>query len=115
MLVALPSAVAFGLIIYSVLGPEYGAQGALAGIIGTIVIGIIAPLFGGTSRLISAPCAPAAAVLAALVADLLARGVAPDKAVVLLTLVALLSASLQFIFGVIRGGRLIKYIPYPAP
>lgn len=113
MLVALPSAVAFGLIIYSVLGPEYGAQGALAGIIGTIVIGIIASLFGGTSRLISAPCAPAAAVLAALVADLLARGVAPDKAVVLLTLVALLSASLQFIFGVIRGGRLIKYIPYP--
>ncbi len=113
MLVALPSAVAFGLIIYSVLGPEYVAQGAIAGIIGTIVIGIIAPLFGGTPRLISAPCAPAAAVLAALVAELLSRGIASDKAVVLLILVALLSASLQFVFGIIRGGRLIKYIPYP--
>lgn len=113
MLVALPSAVAFGLIIYSVLGPEYVAQGALAGIIGTIVIGVIAPLFGGAPRLISAPCAPAAAVLAALVADLLSHGVASDKAMVLLILVALLSGSLQFVFGIIRGGRLIKYIPYP--
>jgi SulP family sulfate permease len=120
MLVALPSAIAFGLVIYSTLGPGYAAQGAIAGILGTIAVGIVAPMFGGTPRLISAPCAPAAAVLAALAADLLTHGspeasgaLQPDKIILLLTLVALLSGGLQFFFGAIGGGRLIKYIPYP--
>ena len=120
MLVALPSAIAFGLLIYSPLGPAYAAQGAMAGILGTIAIGFVAPLFGGTPRLISAPCAPAAAVMAALVLELLAHtsvksggGLHPDHILLLLMLVAVLSGSLQFFFGVIGGGRLIKYIPYP--
>ena len=34
MLVALPSAIAFGVTIFSPLGASYAAQGALAGIIG---------------------------------------------------------------------------------
>ena len=91
------------------------AQGAVAGIVGAIAIGLIAPLVGGTPRLISAPCAPAAAVLAALAADLLAGdpGAGPAKVLLLLTLVGLISGVLQLAFGVAGGGRLIKYIPYP--
>ena len=65
MLVALPSAIAFGVAIYSPLGPGHVADGALAGMLGAIVLGLVAPALGGTQRLISAPCAPAAAVLAA--------------------------------------------------
>jgi SulP family sulfate permease len=65
MLVALPSAIAFGVTIYSVLGGAYVAVGALAGILGATAIGIVASTFGGTNRLISAPCAPAAAVVSA--------------------------------------------------
>nr|MBI3611614.1 SLC26A/SulP transporter family protein [Nitrospirota bacterium] len=120
MLVALPSSIAFGLIIYGALGPAYAAQGAVAGILGTIAIGIIAPLFGGTPRLISAPCAPAAAILAAFVVDWLQPSQAgalppiqPEQILMLLTLVALLAGAMQFLFGVIGGGTLIKYIPYP--
>jgi len=120
MLVALPSAIAFGLLIYSPLGPDYAAQGAMAGILGTIAIGLVAPIFGGTPRLISAPCAPAAAVMSALVLELLNHtspkadgGLQPDHILLLLTLVAVLSGGLQFLFGTIGGGRLIKYIPYP--
>jgi SulP family sulfate permease len=120
MLVALPSAIAFGLLIYSPLGPDYAAQGAMAGILGTIAIGLVAPIFGGTPRLISAPCAPAAAVMAALVLELLNHtspkagdSLQPDHILLLLTLVAVLSGGLQFLFGTIGGGRLIKYIPYP--
>src|SRR5712692_2174531 len=120
MLVAFPSAIAFGLLIYSPLGPAYAAQGAMAGILGTIAIGIVAPAFGGTPRLISAPCAPAAAVMSALVLELLNHtspkaggGLQPDHMLLLLTLVAVMSGGLQFLFGTIGGGRLIKYIPYP--
>ena len=39
MLVALPSAIAFGVTIFAPLGPGYAAQGALAGILGTAAIG----------------------------------------------------------------------------
>ena len=120
MLVALPSAIAFGLLIYSPLGPAYAATGAMAGILGTIAIGIVASTFGGTPRLISAPCAPAAAVMSALVLQLLAHttpntggGLQPEHILLLLTLVAILAGGLQFLFGAIGGGRLIKYIPYP--
>jgi SulP family sulfate permease len=116
MLVALPSAIAFGLVIYSGLGPGYAAHGAMAGILGTIAIGIVAPMLGGTPRLISAPCAPAAAVMAAIATDLrkeAAGALQPDQLLLLLTLVAVLAGGLQFFFGLIGGGRLIKYIPYP--
>ena len=66
MLVALPSAIAFGVTVFAPLGGALAAQGALAGILGASVLGLIAPLLGGSQRLISAPCAPAAAVLSAL-------------------------------------------------
>ena len=47
MLVALPAAIAFGVTIYSAIGPSHAALGALAGIIGATVIGLIASVLGG--------------------------------------------------------------------
>lgn len=62
MLVALPSAVAFGLLVYSSVGFEYTGLAALSGIVGTMSLALVAPLLGGSQRLVTAPCAPAAAV-----------------------------------------------------
>ncbi len=114
MLVALPSSIAFGIAIYAVLGPEYMAHGAIAGILGAIAIGILAPLLGGAPGLISAPCAPAAAVMGALAAEMIkSANVSPPQVLVFLTLAALLSGALQLVYGAMGGGRFIKYIPYP--
>ncbi|MDB9822306.1 SulP family inorganic anion transporter [Deltaproteobacteria bacterium] len=116
MLVALPSSIAFGVLVYSALGNEYVGQGALAGILGAAALGLVAPLFGRTGGLISAPCAPAAAVLSALVASLLAgnvNGLDPTSIPMLIALTALFSAGLQVFYGAIGGGRLIKFVPYP--
>ncbi|MCL4524861.1 MAG: SulP family inorganic anion transporter [Acidobacteria bacterium] len=113
MLVALPSAIAFGVTIFSPLGGRWAAEGAIAGILGTIALGIVAATFGGTNRLITAPCAPAAAVLAALAIQLTQKNMPPESVLLLMTLVALLCGALQILFGVIRLGRLIKYMPYP--
>lgn len=113
MLVALPSAIAFGVTIFAALGPGYAAQGALAGILGATALGLIAPLFGGTNRLITAPCAPAAAVLAAFVIELVADGVAPATVLALMGIVTLACGALQLLFGALGLGRLIKYMPYP--
>ena len=113
MLVALPSAIAFGVAMYAPLGPGFAGAGALAGVLGTVAIGLIAPALGGAPRLISAPCAPAAAVMAALCVRLLGGGAAPESVIVSLALVGLFSGVLQAVYGALGGGRLIKYIPYP--
>ncbi|MFZ2266750.1 MAG: SulP family inorganic anion transporter [Azonexus sp.] len=113
MLVALPASIAFGVTIYSAIAPSYAALGALAGIIGATVIGLVASTLGGTDRLISAPCAPAAAVLSAFAIELTHQGVTPSTIVLLLILLGILAGIVQLLLGFIGVGRLIKYIPYP--
>ena len=112
MLVALPSAIAFGVTIFSPLGAEYGAKGALAGMLGVMALGLIAALIGGTERLISAPCAPAAAVLSALTIQLVQQGQALNTVLLTLFLVAIVSSLIQVLFGVMQVGRLIRYMPF---
>ncbi|MBU0663663.1 MAG: cyclic nucleotide-binding domain-containing protein [Proteobacteria bacterium] len=112
MLVALPAAVAFGVTVYAAIGPHYVALGAVAGMLGAAALGLIAPVFGGSDRLISAPCAPAAAVLSAFAIELVKQGVAPESIVLLLTVLAGLTGLVQILFGFLGIGRIIKYIPY---
>lgn len=114
MLVALPSAIAFGLIIFAPLGGDAASKGALAGIIGAVVLGLLAPIFGGTSRLISAPCAPAAALLSIFALDAVSRGTIPiDMAPLYIAIVAFGAGFIQLLAGIAGGGTFIKYIPYP--
>jgi SulP family sulfate permease len=113
MLVALPSAIAFGVAIVLPLGGTLGAQGAVAGIVGAIVLGLVAPVLGGSTRLITAPCAPAAAVLSALAAGFASEGMPTEHALALLGLIGLLSGLIQVGLGLAGIGQLIKYIPFP--
>jgi len=112
MLVALPSAVAFGVTIYSAISPQYAVFGALAGILGATALGLIAPTFGGTDRLISAPCAPAAAVLSAFAIELVKQGTSPSSIVLMLSVLGILTGMIQMLLGFLGVGRMIKYIPY---
>lgn len=115
-LVAFPSSIAFGLLIFAPLGTSYLAAGAFAGIFGGVIIGLIAPILGGAPRLVSAPCAPAAAVLAALAVDLFHSSPlqhSPELILLALGLVGLSAGLLQSLFGVLGGGTVIKFIPYP--
>ncbi len=113
MLVALPSSIAFGVLVYSAISPAMVGEGALVGMIGAAALGITAPLIGRTPALISAPCAPAAAILSGLAITLMNSGVDSARIPGLLALTALMSSLLQVAYGLLKGGRLIKYIPYP--
>lgn len=113
MLVALPAAIAFGVSIYAFIGGHYAAYGAIAGILGVAIIGITASLLGGTNRLISAPSAPAAAVLSAFALEYLSLDYGPDLVFVMVMVVALIAGALQILFGAVGLGRLIKYMPFP--
>jgi len=112
MLVALPSAIAFGVTIFSPLGSTFGAQGALAGMLGVTVLGFVAAVFGGTQRLISAPCAPAAAVLTAVTIELSRQAIGPSTIVISLFLISLTCGLFQIAFGLLQFGKLIRFIPY---
>lgn len=113
MLVALPSAMAFGVTIFAPLGGSLAAQGAMAGILGAVALGLVAGAMGGCQRLISAPCAPAAAVLSALAVTFTQQGIAAPTVVLMLGLIGLLAGVFQVGLGRLHVGRLIKFIPYP--
>ena len=113
MLVALPSAIAFGVAIYAPLGGALGPQGAVAGMLGAIALGLAAPWLGGSTRLITAPCAPAAAVLSALAAGFASNGLAADQVLSLIGLIGLMAGLIQIGLGLAGIGKLIKFIPFP--
>ena len=112
MLVALPSAIAFGVAVFTAASPQLAGAGALAGIIGAAALGVVTPLVGRNGGFISGPCAPAAAVLSALALQLADHRLAAGKIVELLALTALVSSLLQIAYGIARAGQIIKYIPY---
>ena len=113
MLVALPAAIAFGVTIFAALGGTYAAYGALAGILGATALGLVASMLGGTNRLITAPCAPAAAVLSAFAIGQIQSGTSAEAVLLLVTVLSIAAGLLQLIFGLAGLGRLIKYMPYP--
>lgn len=113
MLVALPSAIAFGVAIYAPLGGSLGPQGAVAGILGAIALGLVASWLGGSTRLITAPCAPAAAVLSALAAGFATSGMDAAQVLALIGLIGLLAGLIQIGLGLAGIGKLIKFIPFP--
>ena len=113
MLVALPSSIAFGVLVFTAIGPEHAGAGAMAGAVGAATLGLIAPLIGRNGGFITAPCAPAAAVMSGLAGALAVEANLPfERVVALMVLAALLSAGMQIVYGLLRLGRLIKYIPY---
>ena len=118
--IALPLAIAFGIVALAPLGPEYAAEGALAGLYGVIVGGVLASLFGGTTGQISVPTAPMSVMVTSIITGLLAdprlREVAPDPATLVLALVALtiiVAGLIQWLLAAVGGGRLVKFIPTP--
>lgn len=113
MLVVLPSSIAFGVTIYAAIGSSYASLGAMAGIIGATVLGLVAPTLGGTDRLITTPCAPAAAVLSAFAITMNQQGVPADTIILLLILLGVITGLGQMLLGFVGIGRLIKFIPYP--
>lgn len=96
-IIALPAALAFG--VSSGLGAE-------AGIIGAIVLGFLAAVFGGTPSQISGPTAPMTIIVAAIVVQY------TNQPMLIFGTIAL-AGIFQIILGITKVGRYIQYMPYP--
>ena len=102
--VALPLALAFGV---------QSGLGAISGLYGAIVVGILAALFGGTLTQASGPTGPMTVVSAALVASAIEIAGSLESAMSIIVLAFLLGGVLQIVFGLINIAGYIKYFPYP--
>lgn len=95
--VALPLALAFGVA---------SGAGAAAGLYGAIVVGFVAAVLGGTRVQISGPTGPMTVVFAS---ALTALGGSLEMAMA----VVLVGGVIQVLFGLVKLGILVRYIPYP--
>lgn len=103
-IVALPLALAFGV---------QSGLGAVAGLYGAIILGILAALFGGTKTQVSGPTGPMTVVSAALVADAIALNGSLSEGMGFIIGAFLLAGLFQISLGLLRIGSYVKYIPYP--
>ena len=101
-IVALPLCLAFGAA--SGLGPEAGLYGAIAA-------GVLAAIFGGAPVLVTGPTNPMTLVAATVVAANMLPSGKVNLAVVVTAF--LLAGAFQVLFGALRLGGFIRYVPYP--
>ncbi len=113
-IVALPLALAFGIQAFGGIdNPGAASLGALAGLVGAAMLGFFAALFGGTHSQISGPTGPMTVITATLVSG--AWAASHDISVVLITMsmAGIFCGLFQVLFGIIKIGKYVRYIPYP--
>lgn len=114
-IVALPLALAFGIQAFGGVGdPAAASMGALAGLVGATMLGFFAALFGGTHSQISGPTGPMTVVTATLISGAWAStGGNFSSVLISMALAGLFCGLFQILFGIIKLGKYIRYIPYP--
>ncbi len=121
-IVALPLALAFGIQAFGgVDAPGASAMGALAGLVGATMLGFFAALFGGTHSQISGPTGPMTVVTASLITGMWTtfqtQGLPIEEALpqilISLSLAGIFCGLFQILFGILKIGKYIRYIPYP--
>ena len=114
-IVALPLALAFGIQAFGgVQDPSAASMGALAGLVGATMLGFFAALFGGTHSQISGPTCPMTVVAATLISGVWASSNGSISSVLIsMALAGLFCGLFQILFGIIKLGKYVRYIPYP--
>jgi len=116
--VTISESVPLGLLAFAAFGASFVGMGVIAGLYGAVAAGLVAALFGGAPRMISGPRASVVVIMATMVsmaaaAPGLDEHGGPMTAVAIAFLGVFLAGFLEMLFGVVRLGRVIKFIPYP--
>ena len=114
-IVALPLALAFGIQAFGGIDdPAASSMGALAGLVGATLLGFFASLFGGTHSQISGPTGPMTVITASLISGAWVSSQGNFSAVLIaMSMAGLFCGLFQVLFGIIRIGKYVRYIPYP--
>lgn len=114
-IVALPLALAFGIQAFGGIDhPNASAIGALAGLVGATMLGFFAALFGGTHSQISGPTGPMTVISASLISGIwVATSGNLSQVLLSMCLAGIFCGLFQIIFGILKIGKYVRYIPYP--
>lgn len=114
-IVALPLALAFGIQAFGgINAPGAASMGALAGLVGATLLGFFAALFGGTHSQISGPTGPMTVITASIVSASWTASSGNFSAVIIaMAMAGIFCGLFQIMFGVMRIGKYVRYIPYP--
>ncbi len=103
-IVALPLALAFG---------DASGMGAIAGLYGAMVIGFFAALFGGTPTQVSGPTGPMFMIAIPVISGAIATMGSLEAAMPIIVATFMSAGLFLVMFGLLKLGKYIKYIPYP--
>lgn len=118
-LVALPIELVYGLFAVAPLGLDWSEHGLRAALSACVLGGIVGALLRTTGGVVSGTASVTALLLGTLAANLMQHPrilAAPDPAAaafVLLLSCTALAGALQWVFGLARLGRVLKFVPYP--
>jgi sulfate permease, SulP family len=96
--VALPLALAFGI---QAVG---SSEGAIIGLYGAIITGFFAAVFGGTPKQVTGPTGPITVIF---------TGIVAQYGLSFAFIAAFLGGMIQIMFGILKLGNYIKFIPLP--
>ncbi len=119
-LMLLPSAVAFGALIFEPLGPGYVSAGVIAGLLGVCFANLGSAARVGVRVMINGPYSLSALMQASMLTIILAgpggpggAAAAPAAGLAVFFVVLAAAGAIQVSIGLLRLGFITKYIPYP--
>ncbi|HEY4911126.1 MAG TPA: SulP family inorganic anion transporter, partial [Methylomirabilota bacterium] len=119
-ILTIPVSMGYGLLALQPLGEGYLSYGIVAGLMSAIVVLLVCALLGGSAGLMYTPRSVVTLVMAAVVLEGVARGPAAiaargdvGRTLTLVFFVVFTAGLFQALFGAVRLGRLIRYIPSP--
>ncbi len=107
----LPQTIGLSVLLFTSFGMD-ASVGAMAGLLGAVILLLSSGIAGATIGMISAPNGPVTILLTGLVVKLM-----PDyssgEIMIIIGAVLLFTGVFEILFGLLKGGDLIKLIPYP--
>jgi SulP family sulfate permease len=117
-LLTIPLAIGFGLFAFAPLGPRFTQFAILAGLYSAIIVPIVALLLRSNSPVVFAPRSMTSYLISGVIVHFLAVETAsefndPSQLIAVIFLIMLTAGVIQSMFGVLRLGQVVKYIPHP--
>ncbi|MBI5277681.1 MAG: SLC26A/SulP transporter family protein [Burkholderiales bacterium] len=119
-MLTIPVSMGYGILALSALGPTMLSHGILAGLYAPAIGCIVAVLLGANTTMIYSPRSIVTFLIGSIVLSSLVqsqlpflRSATPDTMLAIVFLLILLAGLIQALFGVLRLGTLVKYVPAP--
>jgi sulfate permease, SulP family len=117
-LLTIPVSMGYGILALQPLGGGYVSYGVIAGLLSAIVVLLVGALLGGSPGLMYTPRSVVTLILAAVVLEGVVRGPAAvaahgdvHRTLTLVFFIVVAAGLFQALFGALRLGSLIRYIP----